>query len=299
MELQYRPIPFKDVVRITNLVQVEYIELPNNFAFPFERHKCWELDFVDQGFLNGYVNGKEFHLDCNEMILHPPMMEHGIDKPTESTPNLLNFCFESNSLSLYRLAGRPIRVSQKSRKILNRILEYAYTFMPGGIPLNSIDEGLIENNQYNQLMLQLIVHSIEEFFLQVIYEEVNEEKDVKILKQNAINQKNNLSEQVVRYIDQNIAYNLSLEQISNHFNISVGKLCRDIKKTYNKSVHEIINQQRLKFAKIMIRERENNFTEIAENLGFSSIYYFSQWFKKQTGMSPTDYALSMYPDMRK
>ncbi|MBR6548413.1 MAG: helix-turn-helix domain-containing protein, partial [Clostridia bacterium] len=46
-------------------------------------------------------------------------------------------------------------------------------------------------------------------------------------------------------------------------------------------------------AKRMICQEEYNFTEIAERLGFSSLHYFSQWFKKQTKRSPTEYATSV------
>ena len=35
-----------------------------------------------------------------------------------------------------------------------------------------------------------------------------------------------------------------------------------------------------------IRENEKNFTQISEELGFSSIHYFSRLFKKKTGMRP-------------
>ena len=46
-------------------------------------------------------------------------------------------------------------------------------------------------------------------------------------------------------------------------------------------------------AKIMIREGEYNFTEIAHRLGYSSIHYFSRHFKKATGMTPSEYAYSV------
>ena len=53
--------------------------------------------------------------------------------------------------------------------------------------------------------------------------------------------------------------------------------------------------QRLKIdaAKRLIRQKRMNFTEIAESLGYSSIHYFSRHFKKQTGMTPTQYADSV------
>ncbi|HHW00172.1 MAG TPA: helix-turn-helix domain-containing protein [Clostridiaceae bacterium] len=46
-------------------------------------------------------------------------------------------------------------------------------------------------------------------------------------------------------------------------------------------------------AKKMIREGYHNFTEISDILGYTSIHYFSRAFKKATGMTPSEYAISV------
>jgi len=43
----------------------------------------------------------------------------------------------------------------------------------------------------------------------------------------------------------------------------------------------------------MIRNGKFNFSQIAEQLGYSSIHYFSRQFKKVTDMSPSEYASSV------
>ena len=39
----------------------------------------------------------------------------------------------------------------------------------------------------------------------------------------------------------------------------------------------------------IMAEKKISSTELAERIGIESIYYFSNLFKKQTGMSPTEY----------
>ena len=46
-------------------------------------------------------------------------------------------------------------------------------------------------------------------------------------------------------------------------------------------------------ARRMIRNQSLNFTQIADQLGYTSIHYFSRQFKKITGMSPSEYASSI------
>ena len=45
--------------------------------------------------------------------------------------------------------------------------------------------------------------------------------------------------------------------------------------------------------KRMIQEGNLNFTQIAEAVGYDNIYYFSTLFKKNTGMTLTEYSKSV------
>jgi AraC family transcriptional regulator len=47
--------------------------------------------------------------------------------------------------------------------------------------------------------------------------------------------------------------------------------------------------RRMEKAKAMLRETKLSLTDIAWQLGYSSIHYFSNQFKKQTGLSPSAY----------
>ena len=46
-------------------------------------------------------------------------------------------------------------------------------------------------------------------------------------------------------------------------------------------------------AKELIRDRNMNFSQIADALGYSSVHYFSRQFKRITGMSPSEYSRSI------
>ncbi len=60
-----------------------------------------------------------------------------------------------------------------------------------------------------------------------------------------------------------------------------------------RSVVNYLTDLRLGQAKRMIREGNLNFTQVAEYVGYDSIYYFSALFKKRTGMTLTEYAKSL------
>ena len=43
----------------------------------------------------------------------------------------------------------------------------------------------------------------------------------------------------------------------------------------------------------MLFRSEGNVTQIADRLGYASVHYFSRYFKQATGMTPTEYTLSV------
>ena len=46
-------------------------------------------------------------------------------------------------------------------------------------------------------------------------------------------------------------------------------------------------------AKQLMREGNYNITQIADYLGYASVHYFSRHFKQVTGMTPSEYTLSI------
>ena len=55
------------------------------------------------------------------------------------------------------------------------------------------------------------------------------------------------------------------------------------------SVGQFITGERMKIAKHLLIGTTYTISEIAERCGFDNVYYFSNSFKQQTGMSPSEY----------
>jgi len=98
---------------------------------------------------------------------------------------------------------------------------------------------------------------------------------------------------VVDYMDANINDHLSIEQICRDNMIGRTQLQKIFQKEAGVSVIEYFTRLKIDAAKHMIRIGRLNFTQISEQLGYSSIHYFSRQFKKVTGMTPSDYVSSI------
>ena len=100
---------------------------------------------------------------------------------------------------------------------------------------------------------------------------------------------------VVQYINENFNTIKDVDEIAEEFYISKYHLCRSFKKNLGISLISYLNTIKIRQACTMIREGNANLTEIAMQSGFNSSSYFSKVFRKETGISPTDYRIRYKP----
>lgn len=101
--------------------------------------------------------------------------------------------------------------------------------------------------------------------------------------------KNHVVNNVKKYIRENTAKKLTLNDVSKLFNISPNYLSVLFSKYNDVGFSDYINQCKVEAAKKMLMDEDMKIYEIADELGFESAFYFSRVFKKITGMSPRDY----------
>ncbi len=74
--------------------------------------------------------------------------------------------------------------------------------------------------------------------------------------------------------------------------MSRASLYKKIKSITGMSTNEYINKLRMEKALQLIQTTKLSFTEIAEQVGFTTPSYFSTAFKQYTGQTPTQYKKS-------
>ncbi len=72
-------------------------------------------------------------------------------------------------------------------------------------------------------------------------------------------------------------------------NIHVNHLNKALKETTNRSTSEIINGRLTEEAKILLKQTQWNVSTIAYAMGFEEVAHFSNFFKKQVGLSPLQF----------
>lgn len=104
--------------------------------------------------------------------------------------------------------------------------------------------------------------------------------------------KNNymLIERSIEYIKEHLTEDLSLEKVASAVSLSPIHFHNIFKKALSKTVHEYVEEQRIKKAINLLLTTELNLTEISYECGFSSQSYFSYVFKRRMKTTPRKYA---------
>ncbi|MEL6463261.1 MAG: AraC family transcriptional regulator, partial [Cyanobacteria bacterium J06621_15] len=96
-------------------------------------------------------------------------------------------------------------------------------------------------------------------------------------------------QQVIDYINDNLALKLSLETLANLVNMSSYNFCRWFKQSMGVSPHQYIIQCRIKKAKFLLAYTKLSLVEVALNIGCSSQTNFTVLFRKHMGITPRAY----------
>jgi AraC-like DNA-binding protein/mannose-6-phosphate isomerase-like protein (cupin superfamily) len=251
---------------------------------PYHNHDFYEIYLFLSGEVTYIIEGKSYQLRPGDIILinnkelHRPSIKLGV--PYERiviwvSPNFikslsilgenLSMCFESTSKNRYNLLRPNPQILAYINEIVSRI-EYVCSQLSYG--------STILKNIY---MTELIVY-LNRAYLNTNIEDIK----VDISYNNKINS-------IVRYINENLGGDLSLDKLSTKFFMSKYHLLREFTKFTGYTIHRFIQKKRLILAKSLLNESAQ-ITEVCMQCGFSDYSNFLRSFKKEYGISPKKYA---------
>lgn len=94
---------------------------------------------------------------------------------------------------------------------------------------------------------------------------------------------------VRRYIDDHFKDNLTLDQLAELAHINKYYLVHAFRKEYNTSPISYQISRRIQESRMLLTNTDYSLSQISQILGFSSLSYFSQSFRRLEGISPMEY----------
>lgn len=105
-----------------------------------------------------------------------------------------------------------------------------------------------------------------------------------------------LKKQDILYIRQarttlaeNFDKNITIPQLARQTGINEAKLKEGFRELYGQSIHAYLQQLRLEKAQQLLSTTNMSVTEITYDIGYSQVTHFTTLFKKEFGLTPTEW----------
>ncbi|MBQ2921936.1 MAG: helix-turn-helix transcriptional regulator [Tyzzerella sp.] len=287
--MQFTKIQLKNCITVDSIYTIHYFEYTNNFYFAGESHDFWEFIYVDKGSVDICMDDKQITLKKGDIAFHRPNEFHKVSTFGHTAPNLVVISFESHSPLMEFFCCQVLKTEQRERSLLADVLIEAKRLFESPLDDPYLTE-MIRKDDAPIGTEQLIKIHLEQFLIHLVQRyTLEEESNLEYSPQNTTD----IFKRVTAYMEDNIAKHLTIEQICWDNMIGRTKLQKIFHVETGIGIIDYFSKMKISAAKHMIRDGKLNFSQISEQLGYSSIHYFSRQFKKITGMSPSDYASSV------
>ncbi len=277
-----------DFIRVSKICTIFRKTIAKGSTAPGEAHNFWEVVRLVDGDSRLVADGKVYHLSPDEVFIYAPFVYHE-SAPFPLVRTLEIFSFVSDSPYLDRLANRPLKLNDTQKALFEAIFKRGSNFM-GKYPwVLTSDRELIQPEEGYPLM-QTVANLIELFLIDLCETNSSALTDKPLPITEAETFQDDRLRKLTEYLEKNIHKTLTLEEICKDINIGAASLQKLCKKHLGCGPISYFLTLKIRAAKQLITDTPKNFSQIAEELGFSSIHYFSNLFKTRTGVSPSAYA---------
>lgn len=290
-------VPIREEIAIKGFHSIYYFEFDKDFYHPPERHDFWELLYVDDGKINAVVDGIGCMLEKGQVIFHQPMELHSHIANHQDTSNVAVVSFSCCSPLMEYFNKKIFSLEKSSLKIFSLFLAEARDAL-GQIPGEYENKEALDFSRARTGALQLMQCYLTEFLFSLLRGERAAVSPVEHSPASRQMAENSMVESMERYMQQHLRDTPSLPLLCDHFSMCRTGLCRIFKEENGTSPVHYWIALKIRAAKKMIRQGEENMTQIAEALGFSSIHHFSRMFKRFAGLSPVAYKTSVLSSAR-
>lgn len=277
---------FRTELTVTRIANMQYFEMPHGFMTQPDCHPFCELVYVDSGEIAVRSNAYEGRLVKNELLIHRAGDPHTL-LCDEGTPNLIIIGLECASERLAPFSSSPMPLSEALGRLLVEIVkEGRNVFLPPYDIPNRTD--MKKRADFPFGADQLIKNLLECFLIKLI-----REREQPPLGEGEHATDDLRTGEILRYLENNYREKITIEELCFLFGTNKTTLTKDFRRLTGGTVMDFLARRRLREAKALLRRGSLTVTEIAEALGFSSVHYFTRFFRKHENMSPTEYASSI------
>lgn len=285
---EQKAIPLGREVDVTGLISAFRYQFPENFHYDGEQHYGWEFVYTESGSLSVTADQTKYILKSGEMVCHKPMEFHTI-RPYRSPACAIIFCFYCTGEKMDYFKNKILAVNKRQKLYLNDIVTNAEVLLRRKKPLDIVRDGAMERNEAGGAINEQFIRNSIELLILSLYSSQSSDVQTRAESYSQFVQRKQLTDNIKKYLRENISGKVYLKDISRRFSYSVASIKNIFKSETGKSVMEYLNDLRIGKAKELLTPGDRLIKDVAFLVGYSNVYYFSNTFKKKTGVSPKNY----------
>lgn len=251
-------------------------------------HEEMEWIYFQKGDFPVWINTKEYQVHTPAfMCIHPEELhalileKDGIESAVVFPVDIL--CFERYDAAEAKVLG-PLAEGKLRMPVLCQSGDAAFEELSACY--KEIEQMLRQmKEQKNMLYLNIKAKMLE--LIAVAYKHDLLTRQVREGREEAGTVEN--LKKVLQYIGEHYSSPIRLSELAELVNMNEQYFCRYFKKNIGKTITEYINVIRVEKAATALAETEDKIIDIASACGFDNTGYFIRRFKKEKGMTPSEY----------
>ena len=269
-------------VNITNIYSLFETHYDCGFSFPGETHNFWECFYVIDGSVCVSGDERVYNLTQNEIIFHKPLELHKFNIDNENGATVFVFSFAAEGAVMDFFKNKVFRLLDNQTDIIKNMLNYIHSKTKiTGIPKDTY-YALTYMFPFDKLQTypQMIATYICQLLLSLC-----DDNDISVVSgsPDAV-----VFRKAVDFMNNNICRQPSISETALFCHVSETGLKRIFYKYSGLSIHKYFIAMKIRAAAELLKDGAS-VTEVSERLGFGSQGYFSAVFKRETGISPTEF----------
>ncbi len=277
--MDFSPVRLYSLLSVRNLYSVYHLTFPGNYFYPGERHNFWELSYIIQGTVSISSEENIYNCQAGDLTLQAPNQFHRMWVDKDNACETLTITFDGTGLEELLHSGKYILTEEEQTAVFRIIDEIPSIF--DGYNVTEFTH-LVPTSAPNDIGYQIFKNYLELLCLSLI-RRGNEAYGHPIKNAQTL-----CYAKAIAFLQNNWEKNLKIEDICQEIYESPGRIKDIFHRFTGGGIMRYYCQLRCEHIMRLLAEGKS-IKEIAEIMNFSSPYYLSYFFKRETGMTAREY----------
>ena len=270
-----------ELIKISRIHTFFKADFKTDYSFDGERHNWWEFVFVINGRVGVTADSSVYTLERGQAVIHRPNEFHKIRSESSTEPTVIVVSFSAECFPDFE--GRVFNTDLSQIEEIQNLFDLSEKYFD-------------RNNIYIESKSGNNIFAVQKFWLRLellIFSVITKTSTSPALSRGL--KSADLYSAVVKFMEQNYALGLCTGDIAKNFSISVAYLKKIFLKYSGCGVMQYYNRLRARIACTYL-DNGKSVKETADLLGFADQNYFSTFFKRTMGKSPTEFKKTSISD---